>query len=119
MVNFQDFKGKKPKEILAEMNEGKMGKTSDTPFQVANATIQIKIVEQLCEVIKTTGETLFKASTMLKESTDESIKTLKTSIDDFRKSNKKTSKVLIALTAVVGFATLVQAFYAVMLLLKK
>lgn len=44
---------------------------------------------------------------------------LRISIDDFRKSNENTSKVLMALTAVIGFATLVQAFYAVMLILKK
>lgn len=44
---------------------------------------------------------------------------LRISIDDFRKSNENTSKVLIALTAVIGFATLVQAFYAVMLILEK
>lgn len=44
---------------------------------------------------------------------------LASSINEFRKSSEKTSKVLIALTAVIGFATLVQAFYAIMLILKK
>jgi phosphate uptake regulator len=73
----------------------------------------------LCEAIKTTGSTLFEASITLKESTDESIKTLKHSIDDFRKDDERTSKVLIALTAVIGFAALVQAFYVIMLIFKK
>jgi len=72
------------------------------------AVVQHKIASELCEAIKTTGSTLFKASTSLKESSENSVETLKKSIDDFRKSNERTSKVLIALTAVIGFAALVQ-----------
>ena len=83
------------------------------------AAVEYKLVGELSKAIKVTGSDLFKASTALRDSTDESVKILKKSIDDFRKSNEKTSKVLIALTAVIGFATLVQAFYAIMLVLKK
>jgi hypothetical protein len=46
-------------------------------------------------------------------------KALASSIDQFRRSNEKASKVLIALTAVIGIATLVQAFYALILLFKR
>jgi len=91
---------------------------SGDSVEALTAAAQYKLVDELSKTIKTTGSTLFKASTALRESTDESIKILRTSIDDFRKSNEKTSKVLIALTAVIGFATLVQAFYAIMLILK-
>ncbi len=119
MVEIRDLKEKPVENILEDMNNGKMGRPTDTPFQVANAAIEIKIVNQLCDAIKTTGSNLFKASTSLKESSENSVETLRKSIDDFRKSNEQTSKVLIALTAVIGFATLVQAFYAVMLILKK
>jgi hypothetical protein len=48
-----------------------------------------------------------------------SISALMKSIDDFRKSNERTSRILIVLTAVLGFATCVQAFYALILLFKK
>jgi hypothetical protein len=82
------------------------------------AVVQYKLVDKLSNAIEKTGSELSATSTALKESSKESVETLKKSIDDFRKSNEKTSKVLIALTAVIGLATLVQAFYAIVLLFK-
>lgn len=94
-----------------------LSKSGDS-VEALTAAVQYKLVDELSKAINTTGSTLFKASTTLRESTDESIKILKTSIDDFHKSSEKTSRGLIALTAVIGFATLVQAFYAIMVILK-
>lgn len=79
----------------------------------------ISLEADLLDAIKLMGSILFKASNALRESTEQSINALTKSIDDFRKSNERTSKVLIWLTGVLGFATCVQAFYALILLLKK
>ena len=78
----------------------------------------LSLVNDISDAIKTTGSNLHKASNALKETTEKSVDTLTKSIDDFRKSNERTSKVLIWLTGVLGFATCVQAFYAIILLLK-
>jgi hypothetical protein len=118
MVEIRDLEKKSTEEILGDMNNGKMGRPTDVPFQVAKAAIEIKIVNQICGIISGTGESLFKTSTVLKEAIDKSLETLKISIDDFRKSNERTSKALVVLTAVIGFAALVQAFYAIVLILK-
>jgi hypothetical protein len=79
----------------------------------------ISLEADLSDAIRNTGSSLFKASNALRETTVQSVNALTKSIDDFRKSNERTSKILIALTAVIGFATLVQAIYAIMLLFKK
>jgi hypothetical protein len=83
------------------------------------AVVQYKLIDKLSNAIEKTGSELSEASTALMDSSKESVETLKKSIDDFRRSNEKTSNVLIVLTAVIGLATLVQAFYAIMLLFKQ
>lgn len=84
-----------------------------------SAPVQHKIATELSKAIKITGESLFNASTSLRESTESSVETLKKSIDDFRKSNERTSNALIRLTWVLVFAASVQAFYALIVLFKK
>jgi len=79
----------------------------------------LQLANDISEAIKTTGSTLGKASDALRETTKKSVDILAISIDEFRKSNERTSKVLIWLTGVLGFATCVQAFYAIMLLFKR
>jgi hypothetical protein len=79
----------------------------------------LTLVNDISDAIKTTGSTLHKASNALKETTEKSVGTLAKSIDDFRKSNKRTSNVLIWLTSVLAFATLVQAVYVITLIFKK
>ena len=101
------------------MNRGDFSQTTDVPFHVAESLIEVRIMEQLCDAIKASGSNLFKASTALRETTDESVKKLINSIDKFRKSNEKTSIGLIWLTGVIGFSAMVQAIYVVTLLLKK
>jgi hypothetical protein len=84
-----------------------------------SAAVQHKITTELCKAIKITGESLFNASTSLRESTESSVETLNKSIDDFRKSNERTSNALLRLTWVLVFAACVQAFYALILLFKR
>lgn len=115
---FEDLKEKKTEDILEGMHRGEFSKTADVPFHVAESLIEVRIMEQLYERIKTTGETLFKASMALKESTDQSILILKTSIDDFRKSNETASKALTRATYVLAFVALIQAVVLVYPLLK-
>jgi len=82
------------------------------------AAVQYKIAKDLGDAIKTTGVTLHKAGTELKESTENSIETLKKTIDDFRKSNEKTSNRLVYLTIAIAAATVVQAIYVIKLILR-
>ncbi len=89
MTNIPDLERKSVEELLTTLNNIPDGRDS-RPFETVRTAVQVK-----------------------------SISALMKSIDDFRRSNEKTSNVLIVLTAVIGFATLVQAFYALMLLLKK
>lgn len=109
MVEIANLKEKSPEEILEDMNNGKVGRPTDTPFHVAHAAVELRIVDQLCDTISKTDEMLADASIAIKQCTENSVKTLTDSIDDFRKSNERTSPALIALTAVIGFAALVQA----------
>jgi prefoldin subunit 5 len=109
MGSFENLKVRKIEDILKGMHEGEFSKTTDVPFLVAESLIELKMVEQLCEAIKATGSNLFKASTSLKESSENSVETLKKSIDEFRKSNERTSKALTTATYILAFVALVQA----------
>jgi hypothetical protein len=80
--------------------------------------VKYKLVGESSEAIKATRSNLFKAGIALRESTDESLKTLKTSIDDFRKSNERNSGALIFLTKALVFITAVQAATLVFTTLK-
>ena len=108
MVLFQDFRDKKTEEILFEMNEGKMGKTTDVPFHVAKSLIDTRIVNQICSTIDEA-----------KKDSARIIDNLIGSIDNFRKSNERTSTRLVYLTYVIAFAAIVQAVYAVIFIFKK
>jgi len=118
-----NFKHKTVEEFLSYLNEG-IHPPNSSQFQLSELAIHVKLVSKLCDTIDGARENFSQQSAALQTSiagagqdfiktTGESIRKVdgpKKSIDDFRKSNEKTSKVLIALTAVVGFATLVQAF---------
>ena len=77
--------------------------------EALTATVQYKLVGELSTAIKTTGSTLHNASNALRDSTEKWRETLKTSIDDFRKSNERASKALTIATYVLAFVALVQA----------
>ena len=114
----EELKGEKTEDILEGMHKREFSKTTDVPFHVAESLIEVRIIEQLYETIETTGETLSKASIALKESTEGSIKILRISIDDFRKSNEIASKALTNATYVLTFVALIQAVILVYLLVK-
>lgn len=125
MVEIAGYMKKDTKEILADMNKGKMGRTTDAPFQVARTAIELRIVNQLCDTILKTGEMLSGASTAIKECTEGSVKTLTNSIDEFRKSSddasktmKRWTKILSVATVVLASATVVLAFATIILALK-
>lgn len=131
MVNYST-EHKSPEQLIKDLEDLRVSPESHIPAAIS-AHIQVKLVGKLCDTIDAARENFSQQSTALETSiagarqdfikmTGESIRKvddLKTSIDDFRKSNEKTSKVLIALTAVIGLATLVQAFYAIILIVKK
>lgn len=78
--------------ILQLMNDLEIQATSSTmtTFEIAKSAIQVKSISHLTK-----------------------------SIDEFRKSNEKTSNRLVWLTGVIGVSTLVQAIYVATLLFKK
>jgi hypothetical protein len=89
MPHIQDLEKMDVEEALKILNNIPDGPTS-RPFETARTAVQVK-----------------------------SISALMKSIDEFRKSNERTSNALVRLTWVLVFAACVQAFYAIMLLLKK
>ena len=91
-------KGKSKEEILEEMEKLGEGGVDYPLFDAMTAATQVRIVDQLCGRIGAAGEDFLRTSTALKES-----------IDKFKESNEKTSKVLIWLTVVLAGAGLVQA----------
>ena len=123
---------KSPEQLIKDLEGLRVSPESHIPAAIS-AQIEVKLVSKLCDTIDAARENLSQQSIALQTSiagaredfikmTGESIRKvddLRNSIDNFRKSNEGTSKVLIALTAVIGFATLVQAFYVVMLIFKK
>ena len=115
-------KGKSPEEIVRDM-EGLGHISVDNPLpHTMSAAIHVKLVGKLCDTIDTASGNFIRQSNALNESigraredfikmTGESMRKiddLKSSIDDFRKSNERTSKVLIGLTIVLAFAAIVQ-----------
>jgi cobalamin-dependent methionine synthase I len=107
MGSIFDYKGKKTEEILDQMFN-LVGGVDYPIFEALKAAIQVKTTDQVLHTIDEGRKDFINM-----------IGVLRTSIDQFKKSSERTSKALIALTAVIGFATLVQAFYAIMLILKK
>jgi hypothetical protein len=130
MVNYSS-EHKSPEQLIRDLETLQVAPDSHIPAAIS-AQIQVKLVGKLCDTIDGARENFSQQSTALETSiagarqdfikmTGESIRKvddLKNSIDDFRKSNERTSNALVRLTWVLVFAAGVQAFYAIMLLLK-
>lgn len=106
MALIQNLEKMTAKEVLSLINSFPHSPETG-PLEAAKAAIQTKLTDQMCGTIDTAGKEF-------KEMTGD----LKGSIDQFRKSNEKTSNRLVWLTGVIGFSALVQAIYVATLLFK-
>ncbi len=97
--------GKTTEDILKEMANLAGGDLRFPTFDAMKAFIQVGTVDKLCGIIGAAGGDFVKQSNALRESVGH----LKDSIDDFKKSNERTSKAIIWLTVVLAIAALIQA----------